>query len=49
MKVYVVVGEDLETYGVFKELDTAQKQIRSIYENGYVGSLIVSADMLEEL
>lgn len=51
MKVYVVVGEGFETFGVFDSLESAQQRIREIYANGYFGSLQVSADesFVEEL
>lgn len=51
MKVFVVVGESFETFGVFESLESAQKRIRDIHGNGYFGSLQVSEDesFVEEL
>ena len=44
MTVYIIVGEDMSTYGVFSTEQYAKDEIKKIYKNGYFGPLEISTD-----
>lgn len=48
MTLFIIVGENNETYGIFRNRIKAEKEIKAIYEKGYFGTLEIREDNLKD-
>lgn len=44
MTLYVIVGENNETYGIFTKKQFAEDEKKNIYNNGYFGELDITEE-----